>query len=81
MQTKYTIRAKDGRYLSPITREEAEELLKSGLIKKDSEDGYIMVADSAFAVSQYVMYCCQDLCDDLINNNKTTATAEQPRSL
>jgi hypothetical protein len=81
MQTKYTIRAKDGRYLSPITREEAEELLKSGLIKKDSEDGYIMVADSAFAVSQYVMYCCQHLCDDLINNNKTTATAEQPRSL
>ena len=81
MQTKYTIRAKDGRYLSPITREEAEELLKSGLIKKDSEDGYIMVADSAFAISQYVIYDCQYLCDDLIDNNKTTATAEQPRSL
>ena len=80
MQIKYTIRAKDGRYLSPITREEAEELLKSGLIKKDSEDGYIMVADSAFAVSQYVIYDCQHLCDDLINN-KTTATAEQPRYL
>jgi hypothetical protein len=81
MQTKYTIRAKDGRYLSPITREEAEELLKSGLIKKDSEDGYIMVADSAFAISQYVIYDCQYLCDDLIDNNKTTATAEQPRYL
>ena len=80
MQIKYTIRAKDGRYLSPITREEAEELLKSGLIKKDSEGGYIMMGDSAFAVSQYVMYDCQHLCDDLINN-KTTATAEQPRSL
>jgi len=40
-----------------------------------------MVADSAFAVSQYVIYDCQHLCDDLINNNKTTATAEQPRSL
>jgi len=81
MQIKYTVRAKDGRYLPPITIEEAEDLLKSGLIKKDSEDGYIMVADSAFAVSQYVIYDCQHLCDDLIDNNKTTATAEQPRSL
>ena len=79
MQIKYTVRAKDGRYLPPITIEEAEELLKSGLIKKDSEGGYIMVADSAFAVSQYVIFDCQHLCDDLIDNNKTTATAEQPR--
>ena len=81
MQIKYTVQAKDGRYLPPITIEEAEELLKSGLIKKDSEGGYIMVADSAFAISQYVIYDCQHLCDDLIDNNKTTATAEQPRSL
>jgi hypothetical protein len=79
MQIKYTVRAKDGRYLPPITIEEAEDLLKSGLIKKDSEGGYIMVADSAFAVSQYVIFDCQHLCDDLIDNNKTTATAEQPR--
>ena len=80
MQSKYTVRAKDGRYLAPITIEEAQELERSGIIRPDGEGGYIMVADSAFAVSQYVMYCCQDLCDDLINN-KTTATAEQPRSL
>ena len=79
MQIKYTVRAKDGRYLPPITIEEAEDLLKSGLIKKDSEGGYIMVADSAFAVSQYVIFDCQHLCDDLIDYNKTTATAEQPR--
>jgi hypothetical protein len=65
MQTKYTIRATDGRYLPPITREEAEELERSGIIRPDGEGGYIMVADSAFAVSQYVIYDCQRLCDDL----------------
>ena len=65
MQTKYTIRAVDGRYLAPITIEEAEELLKSGLIKQDSEGGYMMVGDSAFAVSQYVIFDCQHLSDDL----------------
>jgi hypothetical protein len=81
MQSKYTVRAKDGRYLAPITIEEAEELERSGIIRPDGEGGYIMVADSAFAVSQYVIYDCQHLCDDLINNNKTTATAEQPRYL
>jgi hypothetical protein len=81
MQSKYTVRAKDGRYLAPITIEEAQELERSGIIRPDGEGGYIMVADSAFAVSQYVIYDCQHLCDDLINNNKTTATAEQPRSL
>jgi hypothetical protein len=81
MQSKYTVRAKDGRYLAPITIEEAEELERSGIIRPDGEGGYIMVADSAFAVSQYVIYDCQYLCDDLIDNNKTTATAEQPRYL
>jgi hypothetical protein len=80
MQSKYTVRAKDGRYLAPITIEEAQELERSGIIRPDGEGGYIMVADSAFAVSQYVIYDCQHLCDDLINN-KTTATAEQPRYL
>lgn len=65
MQIKYTIRATDGRYLAPITIEEAEELERSGIIKPDGEGGYIMVADSAFAVSQYVIYDCQSLCDDL----------------
>ena len=65
MQIKYTIRATDGRYLAPITREEAEELKKGGIIRPDGEGGYIMVADSAFAVSQYVIYDCQSLCDDL----------------
>lgn len=65
MQIKYTIRATDGRYLAPITREEAEELERSGIIRPDGEGGYIMVADSAFAVSQYVIYDCQSLCDDL----------------
>jgi hypothetical protein len=79
MQSKYTVRAKDGRYLAPITIEEAQELERSGIIRPDGEGGYIMVADSAFAVSQYVIYDCQHLCDDLIDNNKTTATAEQPR--
>jgi hypothetical protein len=79
MQIKYTVRAKDGRYLAPITIEEAEELERSGIIRPDGEGGYIMVADSAFAVSQYVIFDCQHLCDDLIDNNKTTATAEQPR--
>ncbi|MFN7338063.1 MAG: hypothetical protein ACK5SY_00540 [bacterium] len=65
MQTKYTIRATDGRYLAPITIEEAEELERSGIIRPDGEGGYMMVADSAFAVSQYVIYDCQRLCDDL----------------
>jgi hypothetical protein len=65
MQTKYTIRATDGRYLPPITIEEAEELERSGIIRPDGEGGYIMVADSAFAVSQYVIYDCQRLCDDI----------------
>lgn len=65
MQIKYTIRATDGRYLAPITVEEAEELERSGIIRPDGEGGYIMVADSAFAVSQYVIYDCQRLCDDL----------------
>lgn len=65
MQTKYTIQATDGRYLPPITREEAEELERSGIIRPDGEGGYIMVADSAFAVSQYVIFDCQQLCDDL----------------
>lgn len=65
MQIKYTIRATDGRYLAPITIEEAEELERSGIIRPDGEGGYIMVADSAFAVSQYVIYDCQRLCDDL----------------
>jgi hypothetical protein len=65
MQSKYTVRAKDGRYLPPITREEAEELERSGIIRPDGEGGYIMVADSAFAVSQYVIFDCQQLCDDL----------------
>ena len=66
MQTKYTIRATDGRYLPPITIEEAEELERSGIIRPDGEGGYMMVADSAFAVSQYVIYDCQRLCDDLL---------------
>ena len=65
MQIKYTIRATDGRYLAPITIEEVEELERSGIIRPDGEGGYIMVADSAFAVSQYVIYDCQSLCDDL----------------
>jgi hypothetical protein len=65
MQSKYTVRAKDGRYLAPITIEEAQELERSGIIRPDGEGGYIMVADSAFAVSQYVIYDCQRLCDDL----------------
>jgi len=65
MQTKYTIRATDGRYLPPITIEEAEELERSGIIRPSGEGGYIMVADSAFAVSQYVIYDCQRLCDGL----------------
>lgn len=71
MQIKYTIRATDGRYLAPITIEEAEELERSGIIRPDGEGGYIMVADSAFAVSQYVIYDCQRLCDDLFEEGPT----------
>lgn len=71
MQIKYTIRATDGRYLAPITIEEAEELERSGIIRPDGEGGYIMVADSAFAVSQYVIYDCQSLCDDLFKEGPT----------
>lgn len=71
MQIKYTIRATDGRYLAPITVEEAGELERSGIIRPDGEGGYIMVADSAFAVSQYVIYDCQRLCDDLFKEGPT----------